>query len=195
MASQQQQHAPGGHYSGHNPIPTVRQFVENLDKDKAARDKRIDEASKQQNQQQSQPHKQQERQIKGTEKVVTDPTTGREVTIADVNEDMMDEVDNPHLVIPNANLDKQTVRLLCRLYIHSLILCSLSRPTPPNLSKTTSTTRMSQHHQTQSLKVRRPTYRSTAKRRTFSSTRHPQSAMSPCLPPSRHAPTTCAQAS
>jgi tRNA(Glu) U13 pseudouridine synthase TruD len=111
MASQQQQHAPGGHYSGRNPIPTVRQFVENLDKDKAARDKELDEQAKQQQQQQSQPHKQQERKIKGTEKTVTDPTTGREVVIADVNEDMIGEVENPHLVVPNANLNKQTVRL------------------------------------------------------------------------------------
>jgi tRNA(Glu) U13 pseudouridine synthase TruD len=111
MASQQQQHAPGGHYSGRNPIPTVRQFVENLDKDKAARDKELDEQAKQQQQQQPQPHKQQERKIKGTEKTVTDPTTGREVVIADVNEDMIGEVENPHLVVPNANLNKQTVRL------------------------------------------------------------------------------------
>jgi hypothetical protein len=117
MAEQQQQHAPGGHYSGHNPIPTVRQFVENLDKDKAARDRKLDEQAKQQKPQQAQqaqPHKQQERQVKGTEKTVTDPTTGREVVIADVNKDMIDEVENPHLVVPNANLDKQTVcPLLC----------------------------------------------------------------------------------
>jgi hypothetical protein len=109
MEQQQQQHAPGGHYSGHNPIPTVKQFVENLDKDKAARDRKLDEQAKQQNLQQSQPHKQQERQVKGTEKTVTDPTTGREVTIADVSKDMIDEVENPHLVVPNANLNKSTV--------------------------------------------------------------------------------------
>lgn len=120
MAEQQQQHAPGGHYSGHNPIPTVRQFVENLDKDKAARDKKLDEQAKQQTQQQSQPHKQLERQVKGTEKTVTDPTTGREVVIADVNKDMIDEVENPHLVVPNANLDKQTVWHPSRLYHPSL---------------------------------------------------------------------------
>ena len=34
MAEQQQQHMPGGHYSGVNPIPTVKKFIENLDKDK-----------------------------------------------------------------------------------------------------------------------------------------------------------------
>jgi tRNA(Glu) U13 pseudouridine synthase TruD len=118
---QQQQHAPGGHYSGHNPIPTVRQFVENLDKDKAARDKKLDEEARQQKQQQSQPHKQSKRQVEGTEKTVTDPTTGREVTIADVNKDMIDEVENPHLVVPNANLNKQTVCQLLRLSAYLLI--------------------------------------------------------------------------
>jgi hypothetical protein len=40
---------------------------------------------------------------------VTDPTTGREVVIADVNKDMINEVENPHIVVPNANLNKQTV--------------------------------------------------------------------------------------
>jgi hypothetical protein len=121
MASQQQQHAPGGHYSGHNPIPTVRQFIENLDKDKPARDKKLDEEAKQQPQQQQQqqqqvkPHQQQERKVKGTEKTVTDPTTGREVVIADVSKDMLDEVENPHLVVPNANLNKETVCLLFHL--------------------------------------------------------------------------------
>jgi hypothetical protein len=113
--AQQQQHAPGGHYSGHNPIPTVRQFVENLDKDKKTRDKKLDEEAARQRQQEqtpSKPHKQQERQVEGTEKTVTDPTTGREVVIADVNKDMIDEVENPHLSIPNANLNKSTVRIL-----------------------------------------------------------------------------------
>lgn len=114
MEAQQQQHAPGGHYSGHNPIPTVRQFIENLDKDKKSRDKRLDEeaALKRQQEQQgaARPHKPAERQVKGTEKTVTDPTTGREVVIADVNKDMIGEVENPHLVVPNANLNKSTVR-------------------------------------------------------------------------------------
>ncbi|EDU48642.1 meiotically up-regulated gene 190 protein [Pyrenophora tritici-repentis Pt-1C-BFP] len=108
---QQQQHAPGGHYSGHNPIPTVRQFVDNLDKDKRARDKKLDEQAANNQQpatQDAKPHQQAERQVKGTEKTVTDPTTGREVVIADVNKDMINEVENPYVVVPNANLDKDT---------------------------------------------------------------------------------------
>jgi hypothetical protein len=56
-----------------------------------------------------QDHKVQQKTIEGTEKTVTDPTTGREVVIADVNKDMIDEVENPHLIVPNANLNKPTV--------------------------------------------------------------------------------------
>lgn len=124
----QQQHAPGGHYSGRNPIPTVKQFVENLDKDKKHRDKEIDERARAEKGQTGtapttptrtgkktatqdgvQDHKVQQTTIEGTEKTVTDPTTGREVVIADVNKDMIKEVENPHLIVPNANLNKPTV--------------------------------------------------------------------------------------
>jgi hypothetical protein len=115
----QQQHAPGGHYSGHNPIPTVKQFIENLDKDKKSRDAQLDQEAalkRQQEQTASKPHKEPERQVKGTEQTVTDPTTGREVVIADVNKDMLDEVENPHLVVPNANLNKSTVCILHIMY-------------------------------------------------------------------------------
>lgn len=126
MASQQQ-HAPGGHYSGHNPIPTVKQFIENLDKDKVERDRQIDQQSAAQKPEQkpaglttstgrdvptaggAQPHKTQKRAVEGTEKTVTDPTTGNQVTISDVDKSVMDEVENPHVVIPNANLQKDTV--------------------------------------------------------------------------------------
>jgi hypothetical protein len=125
MASQQQT-APGGHYSGHNPIPTVKQFIQNLDKDKAERDRQIDEQAKTSKPGQkpglatstgrdvtasggAEPHKMQKRSVEGTEQTVTDPTTGNRVTISDVDKAMMDEVENPHIVIPNANLNKATV--------------------------------------------------------------------------------------
>jgi diaminopimelate epimerase len=123
----QQQHAPGGHYSGHNPIPTVRQFVDNLDKGKKERDRKLDEEAAQQKKTGqpsgqnattaggAQPHQMQKRNIDGTETTVTDPTTGNQVTISDVDKSMMSEVENPHLVIPNANLQKDTVRTLRRM--------------------------------------------------------------------------------
>lgn len=121
-----QQHAPGGHYSGRNPIPTVKQFIENLDSDKKNRDKKIDESGApatptKVNQKASattpktpaqdgvQDHQLSQKTVEGTEKTVTDPTTGREVVIADVGKEMVDEVENPHLIVPNANLNKPTV--------------------------------------------------------------------------------------
>lgn len=123
-----QQGAAGGHYSGHNPIPTVKQFIENLDKDKKQRDQELDAQAAASKQAQTptrkqgkhaaltdttpggaQPHQVQQRAVEGTEKVVTDPTTGNQVTISDVDKAMMDEVENPHLVVPNANLNKNTV--------------------------------------------------------------------------------------
>ncbi|KAF1978080.1 hypothetical protein BU23DRAFT_250740 [Bimuria novae-zelandiae CBS 107.79] len=113
MAEQQQQHAPGGHYSGANPVPTVKKFIENLDKDKAERDRKIEEQERERKKQaaatgEAVPHKPQKAGIEGTQKVVTDPTTGKEVTIEDVNPKMMDQVENPQLSVPNANLQKDT---------------------------------------------------------------------------------------
>lgn len=112
----------GGHYSGHNPIPTVKQFMENLDKDKKSRDQELDQQAATQKKAArksgsnassggAQPHEMQRRAVEGTEKTVTDPTTGKQVTISDVDKAMMDEVEDPHLVIPNANLNKNTVML------------------------------------------------------------------------------------
>ncbi|KAF2760574.1 hypothetical protein EJ05DRAFT_531064 [Pseudovirgaria hyperparasitica] len=114
MAEQQQQHAPGGHYSGANPVPTVKKFMENMDKDKKERDRQIDDAEKARKQAAAHggsdavPHKNQKAGVKGTQKIVTDPTTGKQVTIEDVDPSIMDRVTNPMLSVPNANLGKDT---------------------------------------------------------------------------------------
>lgn len=105
--AQQQQHAPGGHYSGANPVPTVKKFIESLDKDKSERDRKIDEKAA--NNGEAVPHKATKTGVAGTQKVVTDPTTGREVTIEDVDKSMINQVENPTLSVPNANLEKDTV--------------------------------------------------------------------------------------
>jgi hypothetical protein len=73
MAEQQVQHAPGGHYSGHNPVPTVKKFIENLDRDKAARDRKVDEEQAQKQMSTSStgdatPHKPAKMGIEGTQK-------------------------------------------------------------------------------------------------------------------------------
>lgn len=86
---------PGGHYSASNPIPNIQRFVENLDKDKKERDARI-EAQMKATGSDVQDHKTTPNAgISGTRKRVTDPVTGREVEIEDVNEDFMKMVEDP----------------------------------------------------------------------------------------------------
>jgi hypothetical protein len=122
MAEQQQK--PGGHYSGANPVPTVKKFIENLDKDKKERDRKLDEEMQAQKKQQGAgvkagdavPHKAEKMGIPETAKTVTDPTTGNQVVIEDVSKAMMDRVENPTLSVPNANLQKDTVCLLRCIY-------------------------------------------------------------------------------
>ncbi|TKX19683.1 C2 domain-containing protein 4 [Elsinoe australis] len=99
---QQQQHGPGGFYSGSNKIPTVHQFIERLDRDKRERDKGIDAKTGE-----AVPHKDKKPQDTSG-KSVTDPTTGNQVVIADVGKEMMERAKNPTLSVPNANLGKDT---------------------------------------------------------------------------------------
>jgi len=85
---------PGGHYSGANPIPNIQRFVESLDADKKTRDAKINEGTNASTDVQD--HKQGKSVgIKGTRKTVTDPTTGKEVEIEDVNKDFMRAVEDP----------------------------------------------------------------------------------------------------
>jgi len=119
MSNSSSQQVPKNHYSGHNPIPTINQFIQNLDKDKADRDREIDEANKakaaaeraaKKGQSYSSPsagatqqgqsgdavaHKPQHGGVSGTQKKVTDPTTGRTVVIEDVGDDMVQNAVNP----------------------------------------------------------------------------------------------------
>jgi hypothetical protein len=86
---------PGGHYSGANPIPNIHRFIESLGKDKRARDAKINEQMKASSAQgrdggDAVDHKPGENAgVSETIKTVTDPTTGREVVIEDVNKDFM----------------------------------------------------------------------------------------------------------
>ena len=93
--SDQQQRAPGGHYSGANPIPTIQKFIENLDRDKKERDKKIDELKHDQTQGAPKPHKASTEGKPGTRTKVTDPTTGNEVEIEDINLDALQATQNP----------------------------------------------------------------------------------------------------
>lgn len=89
---------PGGHYSGTNPIPNVQKFIQSLDADKKERDAQIEARMKANGNAGSdvQEHKPGKSVgIAGTRKTVTDPVTGKEVQIEDVNADFMKAVDNP----------------------------------------------------------------------------------------------------
>ena len=112
--AQQQQSGPAGHWSGGNKIPTVGQFIQRLDKDKKQRDAELDQQAKASVAQQKlggtdvKAHQNEKKVASSSQKVVTDPTTGKQVTIEDVNEDFMKRVENPMLSVPNANLGKET---------------------------------------------------------------------------------------
>lgn len=93
------QHGPAGHWSAANPIPTIQKFVENLDKDKKERDKQIDEElqRRQQNAQeqgQSFDEEAADVQKKGTRQV-TDPVTGKQIEIEDVQKQYLKEAKDP----------------------------------------------------------------------------------------------------
>jgi Ca2+-dependent lipid-binding protein len=105
MADQQQK--TGKPWSGTNKIPNIQQFVAKLDKEKANRDKQIDESNQGNGTDPSiVAHKNEVHTKKG--KVVTDPTTGNQVEIEDVGEDFMKAVKDPMLSVPNANLGRPT---------------------------------------------------------------------------------------
>lgn len=90
-----QQHAPGGHYSGHNKIPTINQFLDKLDKDKKQRDADIDAKGKAPAGSGDAVAHQNTLHPKENQKTVTDPTTGKDIVIEDVNQDMVNAAKNP----------------------------------------------------------------------------------------------------
>jgi len=74
--------------------------MESLDKDKKERDAKLDEQmrAKQLNSSEAKDHKPgQPKGVTGSRKVVTVPTTGKEVEIEDVNADFLKAVDNPQV--------------------------------------------------------------------------------------------------
>lgn len=93
--SQQQSGKP---WSGNNPIPNIKQFVENLDKNKKERDQQIDADAKVPNQSKNgevHAHQNAPKQTGG--KTVLDPTTGKQVVIEDVGKDFMKAVKDPQV--------------------------------------------------------------------------------------------------
>ncbi|KAJ5679302.1 hypothetical protein N7462_007546 [Penicillium macrosclerotiorum] len=121
-----QSHHIGEHWSGANPIPTVQKFVEHLDREKKERDLRIDEqnrikkqnaigkekkdrAGKKRDESPGDVMAHQAREIsQANVRMVTDPTTGREIGVEDQEPSSMEAVKDPKLTVPNANLGKHT---------------------------------------------------------------------------------------
>ncbi|OJJ49059.1 hypothetical protein ASPZODRAFT_1387135 [Penicilliopsis zonata CBS 506.65] len=122
-----QGHRVGQPWSANNPVPTISQFMERLDKEKAERDRQIDEQLKQKQQQERlakrdpkpkpdtpvkrdgdvvehEPRKVSKRKTR----TVTDPTTGKDIEVEDQDESSMDTVKKPMLTVPNANLGLPT---------------------------------------------------------------------------------------
>jgi hypothetical protein len=95
--SNQNKKGPGGHYSGANPIPNIKKFVEGLDADKKRRDEEIERQMKEGNGQgEAVPHTPaRDTGTSGTKKTVTDPVTGKQVDIEDVNDEFTKRVENP----------------------------------------------------------------------------------------------------
>jgi hypothetical protein len=98
--SNNQKKAPGAHYSGTNPVPNIQRFVESLDADKKDRDAKIAESTRAKQTESGVTEHKSSRPagISGTRKKVTDPTTGREVEIEDVNADFMKAADKPYVM-------------------------------------------------------------------------------------------------
>lgn len=106
---QNQQAGAAGHWSGKNKIPTIGEFVQRLDADKKQRDQRIDQRQKQgQGGSDAKPHKAAKQESSSHQQTVTDPTTGHQVVVGEVNQEFMDRAADPQLSVPNANLGKDT---------------------------------------------------------------------------------------
>jgi hypothetical protein len=97
MSTTNQKRAPGGHYSGRNPVPNIQRFIESFDADKKNRDIQL-EAEMKANYSNGEVKDHVEGQsqgVKGTRKMVTDPTTGNQVQIENVNAEFMKAVEQP----------------------------------------------------------------------------------------------------
>ncbi|CDM36653.1 hypothetical protein DTO013E5_2797 [Penicillium roqueforti] len=137
MATGHQHDAPksrrvGEHWSGANPIPTISHFMKHVEDEKKERNLRIDEEHRANKERiahekaqgtygEQSEHADQKDQAEGGAvahkprevsqariRTVTDPTTGKEIGVEDLDETCMDTVNNPMLTVPNANLGKPT---------------------------------------------------------------------------------------
>ncbi|KAI2926866.1 hypothetical protein CBS63078_2168 [Aspergillus niger] len=103
-------HRVGEHWSGANPVPTIDKFLQRLEVDKQER-KAHEEAlaaKRREREEQGEEMAHKPRKTTGKTRMVTDPTTGKDIEVEDLDEDAMEAVKDPKLVVPNANLGKPT---------------------------------------------------------------------------------------
>lgn len=79
-----------GHYSGSNRIPNIKQFMENLDKDKKDRDAKLDTGE-------VRAHVDGKQKQGKNRRTVRDPVTGQDVEIDDVDAATVEAAKDPHV--------------------------------------------------------------------------------------------------
>ncbi|KAH6640712.1 hypothetical protein F5144DRAFT_609655 [Chaetomium tenue] len=120
MNTNEKVYPSGQHYSGNNRIPTIKQFVESLDREKRERDAQIDSQRQQQRHQHTKIGGHNDngevrdhvptnhRKAGKNRRTVRDPMTGKDVEIEDISSEHMKAAEEPMLTIPNANLSLPT---------------------------------------------------------------------------------------
>lgn len=101
-----QQHRVGEHWSAANPVPTIQKFMQHLESEKEERKAHEEEVTAKEiqarqereargeNLDEATAHK--NREIpKGKTRMVTDPTTGKNIEVEDLDEESMEVVKNP----------------------------------------------------------------------------------------------------
>lgn len=90
-------HRVGEHWSGANPVPTIDKFLQRLEVDKQER-KAHEEAlaaKRREREEQGEEMAHKPRKTTGKTRMVTDPTTGKDIEVEDLDEDAMEAVKDP----------------------------------------------------------------------------------------------------
>lgn len=119
-----QQHRVGEHWSAANPVPTIQKFMQNLETEKEERKAHEEEVNRREQEARLQREARGEkiedettahknREIpKGKTRMVTDPTTGKDIEVEDLDEESMEVVKNP-TVCPPCPIAPRTAGMAC----------------------------------------------------------------------------------
>lgn len=107
MPPGQQQHRVGEHWSAANPVPTIQKFMQHLETEKEERKAHEEEINAKEQQTRREKESRGEKledeatahknrtTPKGKTRMVTDPTTGKDIEVEDLDEESMEVVKNP----------------------------------------------------------------------------------------------------